>query len=145
MATPEPFIIPDGWKLVTKVDSKGTSVQYYTNVLGQRFYSKEDLLRNIKDAKQRGLSIYDPEFNASSLEASNSRGKKKKRKGVKSSMKQKQVKKEPEIQGGRSAFHIRDQTIGTDKCRTSRRLAGLEPELKCEFKLDKALEYVIKD
>ncbi|XP_011070334.1 uncharacterized protein LOC105156015 [Sesamum indicum] len=160
MADLEPFSIPDGWKLVKRVDNKGTIVKYYTNVLGQKFYSKEDLLRNIKDAKEKGLSIYGPEF-----KASDSRGKKKKTKigetstrickrdeqkstctrGVKISRKQGEAKKGHEIKGGRSAVHICDQTVATDERRRSRRLAGLEPELKCDFKLDKALEYVVKD
>lgn len=35
-------------------------VQYFTNILGQKFYSEEDLMRNIKDAKEKGLSIYAP-------------------------------------------------------------------------------------
>ncbi|PIN05888.1 hypothetical protein CDL12_21568 [Handroanthus impetiginosus] len=170
MADRESFIVPEGWELVTKVNSNGSVVKYYTNILGQKFYSEEDLLRNIWDAKARGLSIYAPEFDAPSFGASSSQHKKKPKstvgeastrvckkkkqgsdnRGAKIVLKQKEVEQQPEMQEGKAGSRISDQSdenaaTVASMFRTSRRVAGLKPELNPDFDFNKPLEYIIKD
>ncbi|KAI3460105.1 hypothetical protein Pfo_016768 [Paulownia fortunei] len=181
---PTDFVVPEGWELVNGVKKNGSRVKYYTNVLGQKFYSESDLLRNIEDAKKRGLSIYAPDFQASSLGTSGTRHKSKaaspsnekhasrnngrrgglnsKSKGRTNSKKQKEVEShndvecasalldlsvenQNEVQCARALLQISVQTTGNVDCRTSRRLAGLGPELQNDFVFNRALEYIIKD
>ncbi|KAI3460102.1 hypothetical protein Pfo_016765, partial [Paulownia fortunei] len=94
---------------------------YYTNVLGQKFYNEEDLLRNIKDAKERGLSIYDPEFNASSFGASSSVHKKKSKVGKASTRICKKEKQSTSIREAKSSKKQKE-----DSSRPPKRLCGLK-------------------
>ncbi|XP_051141969.1 uncharacterized protein LOC127258930 [Andrographis paniculata] len=67
---------PEGWTLECGKNRNGQSVKCYSNVCGQKFYSRKDLDRYIIFAKERGFSIYDPNFDASSIKST--RGRKKK-------------------------------------------------------------------
>ncbi|GFP79592.1 hypothetical protein PHJA_000102700 [Phtheirospermum japonicum] len=178
MAAPSPnqseFEVPEGWMMVTKPNKKGELVKCYTNILGQRFYSESDLMRYINYAKERGFSIYAPDFvppttgpfamqSKPKMEiASSSNPKHATKSNVRRGGSTSNYKNQKEIDEGHDAQCLVDEVQTEDEIqcaralleisgqrsaerRTSRRISGRQPELQIDFDFNRPLEYVIKD
>ncbi|KAL3502899.1 hypothetical protein ACH5RR_037348 [Cinchona calisaya] len=59
--------LPLGWHLVHQVNPDGEIVKFYTNDIGQKFYTMEDLLRYVAYTQREKVSIYKPGFDATQL------------------------------------------------------------------------------
>ncbi|KAL7127645.1 hypothetical protein ABFS83_14G265900 [Erythranthe nasuta] len=71
---PEGFEVPEGWEYISELKKNGTRVQYYTNVTGQKYYTEADLMSYVEYSKERGFSIYAPDFDARSARYYHRRG-----------------------------------------------------------------------
>ncbi|KAL3519022.1 hypothetical protein ACH5RR_021611 [Cinchona calisaya] len=59
--------LPEGWTLVQERNRDGEIVKCYTNAIGQKFFTMEDLLGYVDYAKRQQLSIYKPGFDPSKI------------------------------------------------------------------------------
>ncbi|XP_027109781.1 uncharacterized protein [Coffea arabica] len=66
-ATDEEPQIPEGWRVVDHEKRNGEVVKCYTNVIGQKFFTMEDLMRYVAFAKRKQISIYEPGFHPAQL------------------------------------------------------------------------------
>ncbi|XP_027102525.2 uncharacterized protein [Coffea arabica] len=66
-ATDEEPQLPEGWRVVDHEKCNGEVVKCYTNVIGQKFFTMEDLMRYVAYAKREQISIYKPGFHPTQL------------------------------------------------------------------------------